>query len=240
MQVHKRKISYTITIISVIIGFMLSIQFNSTQNTFKMEARDITELRSNLSKELERKNNLLNDLSKKRQLLNQYKNNNQNQQISQIISDELGHAKLLAGTIPVEGKGLIVRITAMDSSFSEIGEEDENEIVDDDLRTLVNEMFGNGAQAISINDQRLVSVSAIRNVGNRIQVNNRFITFPYEIKAIGDAKMIQAGIQIAGLQDYFKILNKELIIAEQEKIQIPAYNGDINPRYMKPVKVGEK
>lgn len=220
------------------IGFMISIQYHSTQELLTLNSRDITELRTDLSKEMERKEALLKDLEKKQELLSQYKNNSKNQETTDIMKEELNKAEIMAGLLPVKGKGLIITIKSNGQTSSD--QAIENLVVDDDLRTLVNELLANGAQAISINGQRLVSNSAIRNVGNQIQVNNQFIHFPYQINAIGDQENMKAGLQVAGLFDYFKLLKKELSIEKRDVVEVPAYVGDFHPKYMKPVKAGEK
>ncbi|WP_339062326.1 DUF881 domain-containing protein [Tepidibacillus marianensis] len=234
----KRKIPLAITFISLTIGFMISIQYHSTQELFTLHSRDITEIRSDLSKEMERKDALLKDLEKKQKLLSQYKNKSVNQEATDIMQEELNKSEMVAGLVPVKGKGLTVTIQSNGGSNSNQGI--ENMVIDDDLRTLVNELFANGAQAISINGQRLIANTAIRNVGDQIQVNNHFIHFPYQLDVIGDQEMLKAGLQVAGLPDYFKLLNKQLVIEGQDSIEVPAYTGDYHPKYMKPVKAGEK
>ncbi|MFV9509981.1 DUF881 domain-containing protein [Tepidibacillus sp. LV47] len=234
----KKKIPSVIILISMITGFMISIQYHSTQEILSSNSRDITELRSDLSKEMERKEALLKDLEKKQELLSQYKNNHKNQETTDIMKEELKKSQMLAGLIPVKGKGLILTIQSNGQANSDQGI--ENMVVDEDLRTLINELFANGAQAISINGQRIIANTAIRNVGNQIQVNQQFIQFPYQINAIGDQEKMKAGLQVAGLFDYFKLLNKELVIEKKDEIEVPAYVGDIQPKYMKPKEVGEK
>ena len=219
---------------------MISIQFSTTRETARMDTRDISELRSQLSKELERKNTLLKDISAKRELLNQYKQKENQQEVIQIMVDEYNKTAVLAGLVPVRGKGAVLTIQPSTLELPEYHQQIDGMVVDDDLRTLVNELFANGAQAISINGKRLISTTAIRNVGYQIQVNNQFIHFPYEIKVIGEANVLKAGIQLAGLFEYFQLLNKEIVIEEKIDVDIPSYDGDLTLRYMKPVKAGEQ
>ncbi len=235
-----KKVWAILTFISMLVGFMISIQFYSTRETTRMDTRDISDLRSQLSKELERKNTLLTDISAKRALLNQYKQNEKQQEVIQIMVDEFNKTAILAGLVPVNGKGAVITIHPFIQSTPDYDQQIDSIVVDDDLRTLVNELFANGAQAISINGKRLISTSAIRNVGYQIQINNQFIHLPYEIKVIGDANVLKAGVQLAGLFEYFQLLNKEMIFEEKENIDIPSYNGDVTIRHMKPVKAGEQ
>ena len=62
----------------------------------------------------------------------------------------------------------------------------ERLVRDEDLAKLVDGLWEAGAEAISINDQRLTALTAIRNVGLAIHVNGRGLRPPYTIKAIGN------------------------------------------------------
>jgi uncharacterized protein YlxW (UPF0749 family) len=91
----------------------------------------------------------------------------------------------VSGFGPVEGPG--VRVTVDDSPSGEL-------VVDRDLRPLVIGLWDAGAEAISINGQRLTSRSAIRNTADAIQVNSRPLSPPYVIQAIGDPLTLEADL----------------------------------------------
>ena len=67
-------------------------------------------------------------------------------------------------------------------------------VADRDLRPLVNGLWGAGAEAISVDGQRLTARSAIRNSGDAIRVNNRSLSPPYVVLAIGDPDTLQADL----------------------------------------------
>ncbi|WP_243057567.1 DUF881 domain-containing protein [Nocardioides sp. SR21] len=90
-----------------------------------------------------------------------------------------------SGFGPVQGPG--VRVTVDDSPTGGL-------VVDHDLRPLVNGLWDAGAEAISVNGQRLTSRSAIRNSGNAIQVNSRPLSPPYVVQAIGDPLTLEANL----------------------------------------------
>ena len=74
----------------------------------------------------------------------------------------------------------------------------ENIIHDTDINQTVNELKTAGAEAISVNDQRLVATSPVRCAGPTVYVNNTMAAPPFVIKAIGDAKTLQAALNISG------------------------------------------
>ncbi|HET6168143.1 MAG TPA: DUF881 domain-containing protein [Marmoricola sp.] len=94
---------------------------------------------------------------------------------------------LRSGTEAVHGTG--VEIVVDDA---EGAESDRNRVLDSDLQKLVNGLWEAGAEAISINGERLTNLSAIRHAGSAITVNFTSLSRPYRILAIGDTKTLPA------------------------------------------------
>lgn len=215
---------------------MMAIQFQANKDTETRDSRDLNEIRISLLKERERSQLLLHEISKYDQLLYQYETSrNKDDQVSNIMEKELKRIKLLAGFEDIVDKGFIIRIQEMNV------EEDYEYIFapfvyDDDLRMIVNELNAYGAKAISINEQRMIASSAIRNVGDRILVNTIPIIAPYEIKVIGDSSILIPALRLAGLEEYFMIVNHSIQYEAKELIRIPAYNQRLDPYFLKPVK----
>jgi uncharacterized protein YlxW (UPF0749 family) len=97
------------------------------------------------------------------------------------VTAELDLLALRSGTSAVRGPG--VEIVADDAPNAE---SDRNKVLDSDLQKLVNGLWRAGAEAISINGQRLTNLSAIRHAGSAITVNYTSLSRPYRILAIGD------------------------------------------------------
>ena len=97
-----------------------------------------------------------------------------------------------------------------------------------DLLSLVNELNIAGAEAISINDERIVAMSDITLINNRIMViNDKRIAGPYIVKAIGDKKYFESALTIkGGYIDKIKAEQKDIDYDISDNVIIPAY--DIN------------
>ncbi len=117
----------------------------------------------------------------------------------QTITDELDSLRLrlhelrvASGLAEMTGPGVIVHM------YDEMGGTTTNSIIHDaDIRDVVNELFGSGAQGISIGGQRLTVTSAIRCSGSLIKVNDKLITVnPVEIQAVGDPDLLYSGLDI--------------------------------------------
>jgi uncharacterized protein YlxW (UPF0749 family) len=113
--------------------------------------------------------------------------------------DDLARAEAGAAAVPVEGPGLLVTLAnaGSDADDDPVGGEDEGDVRgrvrDGDLQLVVNALWAAGAEAISINGQRLGPTSAIRFAGEAVLVDFRPVTNPYEVSAIGDPETLSSG-----------------------------------------------
>jgi uncharacterized protein YlxW (UPF0749 family) len=107
------------------------------------------------------------------------------------LTDQLARVDVLAGAGPVEGGGMrIVVDNAPEGGDVTDPDSAKGEILDIDLQQAVNGLWSAGAEAISINGQRMTSLTAIRNAGESITVNYRPLARPYTIEAIGDPETL--------------------------------------------------
>lgn len=230
----KRYAMFMISGINVMIGIILAAQFQTFYSPDHQQSRDTIQLRRDLQKEMERHQQLLADISRYELLLYQYETTANEQDTLSIMKEELEQIKSFAGYAPVRGEGLVIRIVE-DEYNNGFVDGIPVMIIDEDLMTLANELFYNGARAMSINGHRLTAMTSIRNVGQQIQVNSYPIQFPYEIKVIGDPQALMSAIQIAGLHDYFRVVNKKLTMEQRETIIIPAFREVQSVRFLQPV-----
>jgi uncharacterized protein YlxW (UPF0749 family) len=104
---------------------------------------------------------------------------------------ELRDLEAVSGLARVRGPGVVVRLAdgppPKDPVTGEpTGEADLARVQDRDLQDVVNALWASGAEAVSINDQRLATTSAIRSAGGAVLVDFRPVSSPYELRAIGD------------------------------------------------------
>ncbi|MBR6012622.1 MAG: DUF881 domain-containing protein [Selenomonadaceae bacterium] len=161
----------------------------------------------------------------------------QNQNIGRTFQNSeknLDELKFLSCAVPVEGEGIIIRLDDS-SKVTKSGENPNLYVVhDDDILRVINELKAAGAEAISINGQRLTAVSEIRCAGPTISVNNVRSSAPYEICAIGEKKSLENSIKMrGGVEETLKVWGIQLEVEVKDKIFIPAYKGEIQNRYAK-------
>ena len=113
-----------------------------------------------------------------------------NTQDASGLLDEVDRLSLRSGVGPATGPG--VQIIADDNPNAD---SDRSRVLDGDLQKLVNGLWQAGAEAISINGERLTTLSAIRHAGSAITVNYTSLSRPYKILAIGDPKTLPIRFQ---------------------------------------------
>ncbi|MDQ0203484.1 DUF881 domain-containing protein [Pectinatus haikarae] len=212
-----------------LLGFMLAIQFHSTQNSLKYSTQyQRTEELSQrlLATEKER------DSLKK-----------QNQKYTQDKNGGLTDAQIIeAGASEVSGPGLVV--TVEDSSKKTATDENANLYIihDEDMLRIINELRAAGAEAISINGQRVVATTEIRCAGPTVSVNNERSAPPFVIKAIGDADTLENAMKMrGGVIDTLSVWGIKIDIAKKTQMLLPAYSKGVDFKYTELVeKGGEK
>ncbi|MBV2155973.1 DUF881 domain-containing protein [Kitasatospora sp. SUK 42] len=100
---------------------------------------------------------------------------------------------------------------------------------DRDLQLVVNGLWGNGAEAVSINGQRLTALSAIRAAGEAVLVDNRPLVPPYNIQAIGDGPKLLTAFENDMAGQYLRLLQEKYgirsTLSAQKSLTLPAAVG---------------
>ena len=144
---------------------------------------------------------------------------------------DLGNA---AGTTSLRGQAVVVRLSDSERKPTDPDQEGAYRIRDTDLQLVVNALFAAGAEAVAVNDSRLVATTPIRSAGDTIVVNFRPLSPPYTVEAIGAdrdafedseiAKRFNRWTQLFGLG--FRI--------REETVTVPAYAGRVGIATAKP------
>ena len=105
-------------------------------------------------------------------------------------------------------------------------------IHDDDILKVVNELRAAGAEAVSINGQRLIGSSEIRCAGPTLSVNNVRSSAPFEIRAIGEPKNLENALKMrGGVMETLKVWGIQMEIKSSDSVYVPAYKGSLKHEY---------
>jgi uncharacterized protein YlxW (UPF0749 family) len=158
---------------------------------------------------------------------------------SKTLNDELKKVNMLAGFSAVHGPGVVLFLQDSQKRPPSYRAFDADKYIihDVDLQQVVNELGASGAEAISINNQRIIARTSIRCVGPTIQVNGIPIVPPFEIHAIGDPDTLAGGLNLPyGVLDGIRRYDPNMYRLEKRKdILVPAFAGNTEMRYSKPV-----
>ncbi|WP_406060099.1 DUF881 domain-containing protein [Streptomyces sp. NBC_01077] len=149
-----------------------------------------------------------------------------------------------AGTTEVSGSGLTVTLNdAPPNAQAAPGypEPQANDLVihQQDLQAVVNALWQGGAEGIRVMDQRLISTSAVRCVGNTLILQGRVYSPPYKITAVGDrgklSKALAGSPAIQNYQLYVKAYGLGWKVDEHRAVTLPGYSGTVDLHHAKPV-----
>lgn len=156
-----------------------------------------------------------------------------------VLSQDLQSANFLAGLTDVSGPGVVVTLNDSKQRFpgAPVVVQDSGIIHDSDINAVINELKAAGAEAISVNKQRIVGTTAVRCAGPTVFVNNIPQTPPYLVRAIGDGDTLATGLKLpGGIYDQLSQMDPAMIKVETSSgLLIPSYTGPTQPRFAKAV-----
>lgn len=228
MKGNKEKIliSIIIGIICVIFVFVMTVQMRTVKETDitsieKMREEELKEQIEIWKTKYEETQSKIEDDNNK---IKEYKDKEENnQEASELLKTELSQMKTVLGKTDVEGEGVIINLS-----------DGNGQINSEDLIKLVNELKLAGAEAISINDERIINLTDIVDVNSYVIINGKRTESPFKIKAIGDQQYLNSGLMAkGGFADTEKNEEKNITITLEKNVVINKYDKDLSIKYIK-------
>lgn len=225
-----------IAIICIILGFMLSVQLKTVE-AYKNTSKNprIDELAVQVNSLTAEKEKLLAANVELSQKLQNIRNENA---AMDDLREELIKANMNAGFLSLEGPGIILTLNDSVQPAGGSGAANPNTLLvhDYDLLQILNEIKASGAEAISVNNERVIATTEVRCAGTTILINWKKIAPPFVIKATGDPKLLESGLNIKnGYLDSLRFSGIQVDLQISDKVDIPAYQGAFNFVYSAPV-----
>lgn len=140
---------------------------------------------------------------------------------------------LAAGTEAVRGPGLKVALD--DAHLPSVPDGftgDDLVVHQQDVQAVVNALWAGGAEAMMLQDQRVISTSAVRCVGNTLILQGRVYSPPYTITAIGDPSALRAALaqspEVTIYRQYVDALGLGYDVTGHSSLRLPAYAGSLD------------
>lgn len=242
MTNKEKKIRAVLLISSILVGLLISTQIEVNVIAQEPDSnKSIEEYKYDIHKtreDIDKLSIVIEENEKKLDLLEDNKNRDNN--LMEILIEDFKTNKIHSGYSGMEGPGIeIVMYDNMDSDI--IGIDVNDDIIHDiDILNIINDLKIAGAEALSVNDQRVISTSEIKCGGPIIKINGRSLGTPFIIRAIGNQDQLVAAISAPGTYgDILKNVYKLEFEAEtKDHILIPSFDGIFRYNYAKPVEEG--
>jgi uncharacterized protein YlxW (UPF0749 family) len=234
---------YILMAIFIVFGVVLAVQFKSTlyaKNQTALNSLGAEKLVAQLAaekKEVEKLNKAIDEnVAKREEYIKEYMERN----YDGSTQKERENAKFVAGLVDVKGPGIIIKL---DDAAVRKENTPLNWLIihDQDIKIILNDLKEAGAQAISINGERVVAMSEQICAGPTILINGNRYPVPYVINAIGDPGTLYESMskspRIAELVEY----NIRVEMTKAKELMIPKFSGGINlERFISGLEVSNK
>lgn len=229
----------SVVAVCIVVGFLLAVQLKSVQyNSAVADATNasrVETLQELYNDEVEKSATLEAQLAQSQEELSLYRENAaQGSDYTEALMAEVERLEMAAGLVEVEGSG--VTVVMQDSTATNVtGEEADYLIHDSDILSVINELRSAGAEAISLNGERILSTTEIRCTGAVVTVNGRRYAAPYVVMALGDSQTLYSALTMrSGVVDVLSQWKIDVKVSMNEKLLIPAYNGVVEFYYTTP------
>ena len=230
----KKNIALTLGVMCLVLTMAIVVQFNTIRDANKVTGSNVnSELKTEVLRWKERYEEIYEDLDEFERILEEKRKlATSNDETSKELQNELRTLNALIGTIDVSGEGVVITLADNSSVTNQtigIFDNISNYLIHDtDLIMLVNELKNAGAEAISINDERIISTTSITCDGTVVLVNGNKLSSPFTIKAIGSQALILGAIQrTGGLLEELYAYGLVSSVTPESNITIYKYSGVI-------------
>lgn len=240
---RKRIPSYYLFAMAIIFGFLLTVQLKANITSEGIiTIRKLLEMENDVNNAILEINNLRLSVAESKQKLTEYEENIEvGGSIYTSMENELFKMRSYAGLEKVQGPGIII---TLNDSLENIEDSDNPELYlihDIDVLEIVNDLKAAGAEAISINDVRVIGTTSIKCGGPTINIDGSRHATPFVIKAIGDVKALEAAaIAPDSYIDWMEYSGIRVDIRRSEKLTINKYTGTPKINYQNIVEDGVK
>ncbi len=238
---HKKQIAITLGVMCLALTASIVIQIKtvSDSNTPVSQSLKENSLRDEVLKWKEKYDEVYDEVTISSENLEKIrKQATQNDTTSMAKQQEITLNNMLLGLTEVTGPGLEITLadnnTGLNQEGSEVLDISSQVVHNDDLLQVINALNNAGAEAISINGQRVVQTSSITCEGNVIKINGQRISSPFIIKAIGSPGLLSGSLNMIG--GYLYLMKEDGVKVETKQTEsttVEAYNGVISYKYIK-------
>ena len=240
MNLNKKVVAaITLGIVCFVLTIAIFVQIKTTNNSNSTVAQTMEEndLRDQVLRMKEKYDNIYAELQNATKKLEQVRENaTKDDSEAKAKQEELRLNNMLLCQSDMTGEGVIITLKDGTTNNSDIlSSLTATDVIvhNSDLLQIVNDLKNAGAEAISINGERIVQTSSITCEGIIIKINNKKLGSPYVIKAIGSAATLETSLSIPN--GYLDIMKNDGVIVDIKKsdgLTVEKYDGVITTKYL--------
>lgn len=216
-----------VSLIFALAGFMVAIQFQSFQHPIERDTRDTWEVRADIQKQQKTQQELYGSILAAEEMIQKYQNNSASESM-ETLKESVKKLKKDAGLTEITGKGVVFTLKPL---FHESLEPQEFPNVSPELLSrFINELNTYGTTDISIANERLISISPIRNVNGNVYINNHPLPpIPFDIRVlVNNPDKLLSYMEYSHIRDDFAIEDIDLIGKKQSSVTLSSYDQKIH------------
>lgn len=235
---NKKNIALVLGIMCFALTVGICIQVKTVKNTSSVVSQNYEEnnLRAEVLKYKEKYDNLLRETEKiDNELQQEIEKATENNSELEEAKNQINEGNKMIGLTEVNGSGVIITVADSDIDANTVLNANDLLVHDSDILKIVNELKNAGAEAISINRQRVIITTPIICGGNIININGERIGSPFEIKAIGSPEALANLSRPGGWLNKMEDRGIKINLKKSNNIDIPKYSGVLNFKYLKSI-----
>lgn len=242
---NKTKYIFALSILSVFFGLLLSLRKGQKIESYSLiSLNSIQDMKNEIEDSKKEILNLKDLIDEKSEKLNQLEIiiKEDDDRLKKYINQEIETIKSISGLRDVKGPGIKFLI-ADNEDEQIIGENIQDDIIhDSEIQIILNDLKNAGAEAISINGERVIYKSEVKCGGPIIRINGKSSANPFIIEVIGNPKVLYSSVTAKGSFGWTlkEVYNKRVEVEIKDDIYISKYNWlDFNFKYAEPIKEGD-
>jgi|LSQX01.3.fsa_nt_gb uncharacterized protein YlxW (UPF0749 family) len=224
----KKEDNYIFLFVFMLLGLLLTVQFRSVLHSNKGKptvAYEIESYKEQLNVEKVKASKLREEIDKNLKLIEDFERSFFERSNDKAFESEWEKANIVAGLTNVVGNGVIIKLNDAPHRISKDVEDDILHNID--IVKVLNELKKAGAQALSVNNERIISTTGVICTGPTIRVNGTRYSVPFEVKALGPPGKMYSSLNTSEIIIDLKGRGLRIEIKEAKDIVIPAYSGNI-------------
>jgi len=238
---QKRRLQQSLVLLvpAVLFGLLVTLQWRTQTERSELTVRYNTPLIDAANALQKEQNELKTQLAVLRARLDEIQRNASTQSgAAKELQARIDELKTSAGLTPLSGDGVVIQLDDARNVSVTSRDIDKSICHATDLTDIINTAWRGGAQAIAVNDERVVSSSSVYCVGSTIMVNGTLMSPPFNVAAIGSQNALLGAFddpqQLQDIKQRRDVQGLGFRVTRASAIHVAAYSGPLNVRYAVP------